>query len=84
MASAIPETKCPLTNTATRHPTPRSLIQIDGTMENRIRPDLPAQRSHKLPFDCDRVTIEPFCLRQPGKYDLVIDRLTHWYSTSRE
>lgn len=32
----------------------------------------------------DRVTIEPFDLRQPCRYDLVIDRLTHWYNTSRE
>ena len=32
----------------------------------------------------ERVTIEPFDLRQPCNYDLVIDRLTHWYHTSRE
>ena len=30
------------------------------------------------------MTIEPFDLRQPVRYDLVIDRLTHWYHTSRE
>lgn len=35
-------------------------------------------------FDLQRVTIEPFGLRQPVRYDLVIDRLTHWYPTSRE
>src|SRR5262247_859071 len=35
-------------------------------------------------FEVDRVTIEPFDLRQPCKYDLVIDRLTHWYMVSRE
>ncbi len=35
-------------------------------------------------FECERITIEPFSLRQPVKYDVVIDRLTHWYSTSRE
>ncbi|MEM6762721.1 MAG: hypothetical protein AAF615_07590 [Pseudomonadota bacterium] len=35
-------------------------------------------------FQCERVTIEPFNLAQPVKYDVVIDRLTHWYSTSRE
>ncbi len=35
-------------------------------------------------FDVERVTIEPFYLRQPVRYDLVIDRLTHWYGTSRE
>ena len=35
-------------------------------------------------FDVDRVTIEPFDLRQPSSYDVVVDRLTHWYTTSRE
>jgi hypothetical protein len=35
-------------------------------------------------FDVRRVMIDPFDLRQPSRYDLVIDRLTHWYSTSRE
>ena len=37
-----------------------------------------------LRFDVERVTIEPFDLRQPCKYDVVVDRLTHWYATSRE
>ena len=35
-------------------------------------------------FAVERVTIEPFDLQQPVKYDLVVDRLTHWYHTSRE
>ncbi len=35
-------------------------------------------------FDVERVTIEPFGLRQPVSYDVVLDRLTHWYHTSRE
>jgi hypothetical protein len=35
-------------------------------------------------FEVERVTIEPFDLRQPCKYDLVVDRLTHWYMVSRE
>ena len=30
------------------------------------------------------MTIEPFDLAQPVKYDVVIDRLTHWYTISRE
>ena len=38
----------------------------------------------RVRIHCERVTIEPFSLRQPVKYDVVIDRLTHWYSTSRE
>jgi hypothetical protein len=40
--------------------------------------------SDTLGFEASRVTIEPFDLRQPVRYDLVIDRLTHWYFTSRE
>lgn len=35
-------------------------------------------------FVVERMGIEPFDLRQPVKYDVVIDRLTHWYHTSRE
>jgi len=35
-------------------------------------------------FEVERVAIEPFDLMQPCKYDVVIDRLTHWYHTSRE
>ncbi len=35
-------------------------------------------------FEVERVSIEPFHLRGPKRYDLVIDRLTHWYHTSRE
>ncbi len=43
-----------------------------------------AQGGDRLDFHCERVTIEPFDLAQPVKYDVVIDRLTHWYSISRE
>ncbi len=35
-------------------------------------------------FDVERVTIEPFKLERRVHYDLVLDRITHWYSTSRE
>jgi hypothetical protein len=35
-------------------------------------------------LEVERVTIEPFDLQQPCKYDVVVDRLTHWYHTSRE
>ena len=38
----------------------------------------------RVRFQVDRLDIEPFALSQPAKYDLVIDRLTHWYHTSRE
>jgi hypothetical protein len=37
-----------------------------------------------LDVEVERVTIEPFDLRQPCSYDVVIDRLTHWYHPSRE
>ncbi len=40
--------------------------------------------SDTLTFHVERTTIEPFSLRQPVKYDVVIDRLTHWYNTRRE
>jgi hypothetical protein len=35
-------------------------------------------------FDVERVSIEPYSLGAGRKYDLVIDRLTHWYHVSRE
>lgn len=38
----------------------------------------------EVSFEIERVRIEPFDLRMKCDYDLVIDRLTHWYITSRE
>ena len=38
----------------------------------------------EIRFEVSRVTIEPFDLKQPVRYDLVVDRLTHWMHTSRE
>ena len=35
-------------------------------------------------FDCERITIEPFNLRDRPRYDLVIDRLAYWYYVPRE
>jgi len=37
-----------------------------------------------LDFHVERITVEPYYLRQPVRYDLVLDRLTHWFHTSRE
>ena len=34
--------------------------------------------------EAERVYIEPFDLKQDCRYDVVIDRLTHWYHVSRE
>lgn len=39
---------------------------------------------NSIRFVSERVNIEPFDLQQDCQYDLVIDRLTHWYHTSRE
>lgn len=38
----------------------------------------------QITFEVERVTIEPFDLAQPVKYDVLLDRLTPWYHTSRE
>ena len=38
----------------------------------------------RVGVEVERVTIEPFDLRQPCRYDVVLDRLTHWYHASRE
>jgi hypothetical protein len=35
-------------------------------------------------FDCERITIEPFGLRDQPRYNLVIDRLAYWYYVPRE
>jgi hypothetical protein len=49
------------------------------------RLDLRVQRGNdSIRFEAERVTIEPFDINQPCTYDLVMDRLTHWYHTSRE
>jgi len=53
--------------------------QILNSLDLRL--DLDGQQ---ISFKVDRTTIEPFDIRQPCEYDLVIDRVTHWYHTSRE
>ncbi|HVE73755.1 MAG TPA: hypothetical protein VNA30_01505 [Mycobacteriales bacterium] len=35
-------------------------------------------------YDVERITIEPFDLRQHSRYDLVVDRLAYWYHVPRE
>ena len=54
------------------------------TLFGALRLDGMEVDGRRLAFGCERVTIEPFSLRQPVRYDVVIDRLTHWYGTSRE
>ncbi len=41
-------------------------------------------KDEELIFKTERITIEPFSLRQECKYTVVLDRVTHWYHTSRE
>ncbi len=38
----------------------------------------------KHTFDCERIMIEPFSLRDQPRYDLAIDRLAYWYYHPRE
>ena len=49
----------------------------------RLALELPIGRE-RVRFEVERVTIEPFELRRPARYDVVLDRLTHWYGPSRE
>lgn len=52
---------------------------IIGLLDVRIPRD-----DDVLTFNVERVTIEPFLLRQPVRYAVLLDRLTHWYHPSRE
>ena len=38
----------------------------------------------EVSFQVERVLVEPFSLRYTPSYDLVIDRLTHWFPITRE
>jgi len=38
----------------------------------------------RVRFACERMNLRPFSLREPCPYDLVIDRLTHWFALRRE
>ncbi len=38
----------------------------------------------RVTVETERVEIRPFALDQPCRFDVVIDRLTHWFHTSRE
>ncbi len=57
-----------------------------GVFESLIRRLDPAlqvgETTHR--YDVARITIEPFDLRQPSRYDLVVDRLAYWYYVPRE
>ncbi len=49
---------------------------------NRLGPVTHEGETHRV--EVERITIEPFDLRQDTRYDVVLDRLTHWYQISRE
>ncbi len=52
---------------------------IIGTLKPQVRIG-----GEDITFEVERVTIEPFFLDQPVRYDVLLDRLTPWYHTSRE
>ncbi|HZN40683.1 MAG TPA: hypothetical protein VFD82_17900 [Planctomycetota bacterium] len=52
-------------------------ILADSKLELKIGADV-------IKFACERTTIEPFPLAAGCKYDLVVDRLTHWLVIQRE
>lgn len=41
-------------------------------------------KKEEIRFASERVTIEPYDLQYTPRYDLVLDRITHWFMTSRE
>ncbi len=49
----------------------------------RLDLDLPIG-GDRVRFEVERVTVEPFDLAYKPRYDVVLDRLTHWFHTSRE
>ena len=58
---------------------PRAFEEIMRRLGTVTEPD-----GTRHSFDTERVTIEPFALRDRPRYDLVIDRLAYWYYVPRE
>ncbi|MCA9751666.1 MAG: hypothetical protein KC591_05705, partial [Gemmatimonadetes bacterium] len=58
---------------------PIAFEEILGRLDLKIPVD-----GDTVQFAVERVSIEPFDLRSGPRYDVVIDRLTHWYHLSRE
>jgi len=50
---------------------------------DRLQLEIPWE-GDTLTFEVERMTIDPFDLREETRYDVVVDRLTHWYHTRRE
>ncbi len=55
---------------------------FDEILRRLGRVDGPGGTKHE--FECERITIEPFDLRDHPRYGLVIDRLAYWYYHPRE
>jgi len=49
----------------------------------RLKVSVPQGRD-TIRIATERTSIEPFDLRQPCRYSVLLDRVTHWYHTSRE
>jgi hypothetical protein len=58
---------------------PTAFEQYLGRLRPKIRY---GGQTHEVATE--RVTIEPFDLRQPTRYELVLDRLAYWYYSPRE
>jgi hypothetical protein len=41
-------------------------------------------KQDEVRFEVERIAIEPYDLRAKVDYDLIVDRLTHWYAPARE
>lgn len=52
-------------------------ILADARLELKVGRDV-------VRFACERVTLEPYALQPGCKYDVVVDRLTHWFALQRE
>ena len=50
---------------------------------SRLNLSLP-QGTDTVDFAIERVQVEPYALRRKVKYDVVLDRITHWFMTTRE
>jgi hypothetical protein len=50
---------------------------------DRLDVEIPYE-GERVRLAVERVTMEPYDLRQPTKYDIVLDRLSHWLPTTRE
>ena len=50
---------------------------------NQLDPKI-QYKGKEIDFACERVRVEPYDLQYKPKYDLVLDRVTHWYNISRE